>query len=312
MSTKHLAAQMAAQINEPTEIMASSQQPNYAQAPIHSLPDDILLLFFVKIKKLRLKSPHITTLTNIVGFVRLTFDTLQELEFSGKFYPLIDNGTRSPYHSQQSDKNVILWHLHKLTLSNITGDKDMFLILASFSLVRIPRLETLRLEQVRGGFRTVLEFLATHDREGLRYMKELVMKDTKTNGTTSDGLNHMLHHLAGLEVLSLDGFLYDDDDDEWLEALSWGNPQDKSDSVPIPTQYMTRPDLKRTICPHHRKLDLRRMKVDSRLLQAAVESRTKGGGGGSLREVSFDQLESTDENQGGAGLEWVPQELLDR
>ncbi|TFL04241.1 hypothetical protein BDV98DRAFT_563791 [Pterulicium gracile] len=184
----------------------------------------------------------------------------------------------------------------------------MILMLATFNLIQVPQLETLLLSELQGGFHMALMFVGTEHLVGLGSIRELVIQDTKTNPTPSDTLTNMLHHLTGLEVLSMDGFSYEQDD-EWLEALSWTNPSDGS-AVYMPTQYMTRPDLKRLICPNLRRLDLQRMKVDSRRLRAAVQSRTRGSGG-SLWEVRFEELTFTDEDKGGAGLEWVPQDLLD-
>lgn len=172
--------------------------------------------------------------------MRLTSDTLQELEFSGEFCP-------PPIHLAASfvlpTDHVVLFHLRKLSLTKLTVDQAMILMLATFNLIQVPQLETLLLSELQGGFHMALMFVGTEHLVGLGSIRELVIQDTKTNPTPSDTLTNMLHHLTGLEVLSLDGFSYEQDD-EWLEALSWTNPSDGS-AVYMPTQYMTRPDLKR-------------------------------------------------------------------
>ena len=233
------------------------------------------------LKHLRSTACTATTLIEITAFLERVSDTLENLELSSKFRtPLsLDRNLRmSPRHPDDVFKppkeRVTLPHLRTLALHRLTLDKRLFAALAYYNLIRMPGLETLQLDEIKGGLKAAIAFFGT--REGispLRTLKELHIWGKTTKNSLEDSLANMLRHLEGLEVL--DQLKYDEDDG-WLEALRGRSSEDDSDDdQDAPAQQ---PDLTETVCPNLRKLSLRRMEVDSRHLQDVVESRWDGGG----------------------------------
>lgn len=146
--------------------------PRLTLLTLHTMPvHPALDLDLSALRSLKLTSSA-TTLIEITAFLERVSDTLEGLELSGEFRtPLsLDRNLRmSPRHPDDVFKppkyRVTLPHLRTLALHRLTLDKWVFAALAHYNLIRMPGLETLQLDEIKGGLKAVIAFFGT--REGI-------------------------------------------------------------------------------------------------------------------------------------------------